>query len=76
MKLIVTIITNKDGVTCDAEMADVDCLSPPEVNLMSVGALEIAKASLLAHRWGVNIAGMKKVAPIVKQKQAKAREMK
>ena len=76
MKLIVTIIANKDGVTCDAEIADVDCLSPAEVNLMSVGALEIAKASLLAQRWGVNIAGMKKGAPIVKQKQAKAKSTK
>jgi hypothetical protein len=54
MKLTVTIETDAGGVKCHATTDDLG-MSQADLNLLSIGALEIAKASLLARRWGVNI---------------------
>lgn len=42
-----------------------------DVNLYAIGAIEVAKASLLAQRWGVNIGGFKP-EPLVENKPVKA----
>ena len=59
MKLVVSITTDDGGVRCSATVDDADAFNSVEANTMAVGALEIAKASLLAHRWGLNVGNLK-----------------
>jgi hypothetical protein len=71
MKLIVTIDVDESGVRCGATANGADAYTSCEANTLAVGALEIAKASLLAQRWGINIAGLEPVpAPLVKEPEA------
>jgi len=59
MILKITITTNKKGIGCNASVDGADAFSSVEANTFAIGALEIAKASLLAHRWGVNVGNLK-----------------
>lgn len=62
MKLTVTIDADETGVRCQATMDGADAIEVSEANILAIGALEIAKAALLARRWGVNISGMDETA--------------
>lgn len=54
MKLTFKIdVTEDGGVGCTGHLDGMDVYGTTHANLMAVGALEIAKASLLAHRWGL-----------------------
>lgn len=54
MKLTFAInITEEGGIGCSGELDGMDVYGTTQANLMAVGALEIAKASLLAQRWGL-----------------------
>jgi len=64
MRLQITIESSPDGVVCSAT-TDLAGLKPADVNLHTIGALEIAKASLLAQRWGVNVGGFDR-EPLIK----------
>jgi hypothetical protein len=64
MKLFLEIDADDDGVRCTARM-DAPGMKQADANLYAIGAIEVAKASLLAARWGVNI-GNFKPDPIVK----------
>ena len=59
MNLIVKITIGENGVTCLAEADGEDAFTNAQANTLAIGALEITKASLLAHRWGINIGNMK-----------------
>ena len=62
MILNITIESNDKGLNCSATVDGMDAFNHVEANTFAVGALEIAKASLLARRWGVEI-GMPLVDP-------------
>ena len=70
MKLVLTVEADSDGVLCSASVDATD-MKQADVNLYAIGALEVAKASLLAQRWGVNIGGFKP-EPLVENKPVKA----
>jgi hypothetical protein len=54
MKLTFVIdVTEGGGVGCRGDLDGMDVYGTTQANLMAVGALEIAKASLLAQRWGL-----------------------
>lgn len=59
MNLVVKITIGENGVTCSAEADGEDAFTNVQANTLAIGALEITKASLLAHRWGLNIGNMK-----------------
>jgi len=62
MILNIKIESNDKGLSCSATVDETDAFNNVEANTFAIGALEIAKASLLARRWGVEI-GMPLVAP-------------
>jgi len=62
MILNIKIETNSKGLSCSATVDGADAFSNVEANTFAIGALEIAKSSLMARRWGVNI-GTPLVAP-------------
>jgi hypothetical protein len=61
MKIVLTIKTSPDGVVCNSYVDGHESLnlSKSEWNLYVIGAIEIARASLLAQRWGLNIGAFK-----------------
>jgi hypothetical protein len=69
MKMHITIDSSGNGVSCYATTDDTG-MTPAEANLHAIGALEIAKASLLANRWGLNIGGLT-AEPLVKPEPVK-----
>lgn len=67
MKMVVEIEQSVGGIMCRATVTPDAGEPTPEreqVNLWAIGAIEIAKASLLAKRWGLNIGAMKE-GPLV-----------
>lgn len=67
MRLTVYIETTDEGVRCCAEMDGVDAHTSSEANIAAIGAIEVAKASLLARRWGVNIGNFTPPAIVTKE---------
>ena len=59
MKLTIQIVQTNNGVECRTLDFDGGELKSPAANTFAIGMLEIAKASLLAQRWGVNIGDFK-----------------
>ena len=60
-------LTVKDGkVSCSAMVDGLDAFDNATANILTIGALEVARASLLAARWGVDIGPLKQ-EPIVKE---------
>lgn len=57
MQLTFIIDVSEGGVRCSGTANGADAYANAEANVIAIGALEIARASLLAHRWGVNISG-------------------
>ena len=70
MKLVLTVEADSSGVRCGASVDATD-MDQADLNLYAIGAIEVAKASLLAHRWGVNIGGFKP-DPLIENKPTKA----
>lgn len=66
MKIVITIDADETGLRCSADVNDASGYSDAEANVFAIGALEIARASLLARRWGINISGMEPTQPLVK----------
>ena len=65
MILNIKIEANDKGLSCSATVDGADAFGVVEANTYAIGALEIAKASLLAQRWGVSIG-----APLVPQPES------
>ena len=55
MILNIKIESIDKGIICSATIDGTDAFNNIEANTFVIGALEIAKASLLARRWGVEI---------------------
>lgn len=66
VKIVITIYADETGLRCSADANDASGYSDTEANVFAIGALEIARASLLARRWGINISGMGPTQPLVK----------
>lgn len=54
MKLLFEIeVTDEGGVACRGTVDGMSAYSSTRANLIAIGALEIARSSLLAQRWGL-----------------------
>ena len=74
MKLKIEIDVDNDGVTCTSSLERTKGeakMSQVNLNTLSIGALEVAKASLLAGRWGMNIGNMKANPPLIQPPKKK-----
>lgn len=55
MEMVLTIEITGAGVKCRGVVNGEYPYGSQEANLIAVGALEIARSSLLAHRWGLQL---------------------
>jgi len=75
MKLVFSIEIDKKGLHCSGDVNGNDAYKDIEANVLAIGALEIAKASLLAHRWGMNIGNLKRPS-LIKDEKTRDKEKK
>lgn len=75
MKLTVYIeSTPEGGITCRACAKGENAMTHAEANVFAIGALEIARASLLARRWGVDISGCKQTPILPEEPEPRRRK--
>lgn len=56
MKFTIQVEVTDTGIHCKTLQFDAgDIKSPIEANTLAIGALDIARAALLAQRWGINV---------------------
>jgi hypothetical protein len=64
MDLNIKIHVENGIVQCSAMLGPDSAFANAHANVTAIGALEVAKASLLAHRWGLNIGNLEPVGDL------------